>query len=264
MIETWKFRSGTLDEAIFNQVVNVNEYHLPLSFEPGDIVIDVGAHIGSFAQAVVSRGCRRVYCIEPDRLNFEIAAANLQPHIEGGCVQLVRGAAWRSDVNTDELYFDGYHPFPKSFMGMEGILNTGNGSVIWGSGEPVAKVAFDEIVDLMTGGGEDEVRLLKLDCEGAEWPILLTSRRLHLIREICGEFHEIGGRFLEISEDRPAKTPVFSRDTSAAFTIDVLVELLEEAGFTVTFQRHQRPTGAIEGLGLFFATRKPSGARYPA
>ena len=75
-------------------------------------------------------------------------------------------------MNTDELYFDGYHPFPKSFMGMEGILNTGNGSVIWGSGEPVAKVAFDEIVDLMTGGGEDEVRLLKLDCEGAEWPIL--------------------------------------------------------------------------------------------
>ena len=74
MIEAWKFRSGTLDEAIFNQVVNVNEYHLPSCFESSDIVIDVGAHIGSFAQAVVSRGCRRVYCIEPDRSNFEIAA----------------------------------------------------------------------------------------------------------------------------------------------------------------------------------------------
>ena len=69
-------------------------------------------------------------------------------------MQLVRGAAWRSDRNTDELYFDGYHPFPKSFIGMEGILNTGNGSVVWGSGEPVAKVAFDEIVDLVTNHGE--------------------------------------------------------------------------------------------------------------
>ena len=67
MIEPWKFRKDTLDESIFNQVVNVNEYHLPLAFEPDDIVIDIGAHIGSFAQAVVSRGCRRVYCIEPDR-----------------------------------------------------------------------------------------------------------------------------------------------------------------------------------------------------
>lgn len=264
MIEPWKFRSGTLDEAIFNQVVVVNEYHLPSCFEPDDVVIDVGTHIGSFAQAVVSRGCRRVYCIEPDRSNFEIAATNLKAHIEDGCVKLVRGAAWRSDVNADELRFDGYHPFPKSFRGMEGILNTGNGSVIWGSGEPVAKVSFDEIVELMTRGGEDQVRLLKLDCEGAEWPILRTSRKLHLIREICGEFHEIGGRFLEISEDRETKTPVFACDKSAAFTIDALVGLLEQAGFTVRFQRHQRPSGAIEGLGLFFATRDPTGVRCPA
>ena len=159
-----------------------------------------------------------MYCIEPDRSNFEIAAANLKPHIEGGCVQLVRGAAWRSDVNTDELYFDGYHPFPKSFMGMEGILNTGNGSVIWGSGEPVAKVAFDEIVDLMTRRGEDEVRLLKLDCEGAEWPILRTSRRLHLIREICGvrKFSTYSSTF-EIGRSGEV-TAIDIRSASAGFT----------------------------------------------
>ena len=93
---------------------------------------------------------------------------------------------------------------------MAGIVNTGSGSVIWGGGEPVAKVAFDEIVDRVTNHGERRVRLLKLDCEGAEWPILLTSQRLDLIDEICGEFHEIGGQFLEISENRPAEEPVFS------------------------------------------------------
>jgi hypothetical protein len=99
------------------------------------------------------------------------------------------------------------------------------------------------------------VRLLKLDCEGAEWPILLTSRRLHLIDEICGEFHEIGGDFLEINEDRPAQRPVFSFANVEKFTIDLLVEHLTDAGFTVTWHRHTRPGGAIEGLGLFFATR---------
>lgn len=256
MTEAWKFRKGTLDNAIFNQVVVFNEYQLPGRFQPGDIVIDIGTHIGAFAEAVLSRGCRKVYCIEPDRSNFEIAATNLKPHIENGSVQLVRGAAWRSDQNTDELYFDGHHPFPKSFAGMEGITNTGNGSVIWGRGEPVAKIAFDDIVDLMTNRGEDRVRLLKLDCEGAEWPILLTSQRLHLISEICGEFHEIGGQFLEISEDRPAQAPVFSSKNSGTFTIDELVRHLEDAGFTVTYRRHRRPSGAIEGLGLFFATRE--------
>jgi FkbM family methyltransferase len=253
---TGEFRNGTLDQAIFNNVVGRNEYRLPDRFAASDIVIDVGAHIGSFAQAVLARGCENVYAIEADRTNFEIAAENLRPHIENDYVQLVRGAAWRSDRNMDELRFDGYHPFPKSFTGMQGILNTGNGSVVWGLGEPVAKVAFDEIVDRVTNQGEHRVRLLKLDCEGAEWPILLTSQRLGLIDEICGEFHEIGGQFLEISEDRPARQPIFSFAGVEKFTIDVLVDHLSDAGFTVTWHRHSRPGGSPEGLGLFFATRE--------
>jgi FkbM family methyltransferase len=254
-VMTGGFRSGTLDQAIFNAVVGFNEYRLPERFAACDIVIDIGAHIGSFAQSVLARGSQNVIGIEADGANFEIAADCLRPHIESGYLKLVRGAAWRSDRNTDELYFDGYHPFPKSFTGMEGILNTGNGSVIWGSGEPVAKIAFDEIVDRATNHGEHRVRLLKLDCEGAEWPILLTSQRLGLIDEICGEFHEIGGQFLEIGEDRPAKAPVFAFANVEKFTIDVLVDFLEGAGFAVTWHRHTRPTGAVEGLGLFFATR---------
>ena len=256
MTEAWSFRGGTLDQAIFNAVVRFNEYRLPESFAPNDIVIDVGAHIGSFAQAVLSRGCRNVTCIEPDRSNFQIAAAHLKSHAESGHVRLVMGAAWRSDRNADELFLDGYRAFPQSWTRLAGIINTGSGSVVWGGSEPVRKVAFDEIVDLVTDHGEHQVRLLKLDCEGAEWPILLTSQRLHLIREICGEFHEIGGEFPEISEGRAAKHPLFSLRDSAKYTIEGLVAHLEAAGFTVTYSRHRRPTGAVEGLGLFFATRE--------
>ena len=143
---------------------------------------------------------------------------------------------------------------------MQGIVNTGSVSVIWGGREPVPKLAFDEIVDLATNHGEKQVRLLKLDCEGAEWPILLTSQRLHLIDEICGEFHEIGGQFLEINENRLLEQPVFSLGNCRKFTIDALVKHLEDAGFTVSYHRHKRPTGALEGLGLFFATREPHSA----
>jgi FkbM family methyltransferase len=255
MTEAWRFRDGTLDRTIFNIVVLFNEYRLPDRFAPDDIVIDIGAHIGSFAYAVASRGCENVTCIEADRTNFEIAAENLRPQLERGHVQLVRGAAWRSDRNTDRLCFDGYHSFTESYPGLQGIINTGNGSVVWGGGEPVAKIAFDEIVDRATNHGEHRVRLLKLDCEGAEWLILLTSQRLSLVDEICGEFHEIGGRFPEIGEDRPGQQPVFSLANVGKFTIDVLVDHLTKAGFTVTWQRHRRPTGSLEGFGLFFATR---------
>jgi FkbM family methyltransferase len=255
MSEAWKFRNDTLDKGIFNGVVIFNEYRLPPSFAPGDIVLDIGAHIGSFAYAALSRGCKSIYSIEPDRANFEIASENLKESIEQGHVQLVNGAVWRSDPNDDELRFDGYHPFPKSYEGMEGIINTGNGSVIWGTGVPVAKFAFDEIMDYVTNKGEKRVRLLKLDCEGAEWPILLTSQRLHLIDEICGEFHEIGGEFLEISEDRALRGPIFEIKHLSNFTVERLVRYLNDAGFSVSYQRHRRPTGALEGLGLFFARR---------
>jgi FkbM family methyltransferase len=254
MTQTWKFRDNTMDRMIFNGVVLFDEYRLPPRFAPDDVVIDVGAHTGSFAHAAASRGCENVCSIEPDLENCEIAAANLHEYIEKGVVRLMRGAVWRSDANDDELRFDGYHPFPESYVGMEGIVNTGNGSVIWGEGEPVPKLAFDEIVDSVTNRGKQRVRLLKLDCEGAEWPILLTSRRLHLIDTICGEFHELGGLFLEISENRRSKEPIFRTESRTKYTIDMLERFLNDAGFAATYHRHLRPTGALEGLGLFFAT----------
>lgn len=252
----WSFRSGTLDRLIFDSVVADNEYRLPERFEPDDIVIDVGAHIGSFAYAVALRGGKHVWSIEPDRTNCALAAEHLRPYADQGYVRLIHAAVWRSDPNDDELRFDGYHALPQSYPGMEGVVNTGGGSVVWGLGEPVAKIAFDVVVDLATNRGEGRVRLLKLDCEGAEWPIVLTSSRLHLIDEIVGEFHELGGPFLEIGEDRPSNTHVFHSDRVAGFTIEELARFLRDAGFGVTFFRHVRPDGAVEGLGLFFATRE--------
>ena len=260
MTEAWRFRPGTLDRMIFNGVVALNEYRLPDRFAARDLVIDVGAHIGSFAYAAVQRGAQHVLSIEPDPTNCTLAAENLRPYIDKGHVKLMQHAVWRSDPNDDELRFDGYHAFPQSFAEMRGVVNTGDGSVIWGVGEPVAKIAFDDLVDLVTNGGERRVRLLKLDCEGAEWPILLTSRRLRLIDEIVGEFHEIGGPFLEIAEDRPSKAQVFHSERVAEFTIEELIRWLGGAGFSVTHRRHRRPNGALEGLGLFFATREQGAA----
>ncbi len=256
----WSFRSGTLDRLIFDSVVAHDEYRLPERFEPDDIVIDVGAHIGSFAYAVALRGGQRVWSIEPDRTNHALAAEHLRPYVAQGYVRLIHAAVWRSDPNDDELRFDGYQALPSSYPGMEGVVNTGGGSVVWGLGEPVAKIAFDDVVDLATNHGEHRVRLLKLDCEGAEWPIVLTSQRLHLIDEIVGEFHELGGPLLEIGENRPSNAlVVFRSDLVAGFTIEELARFLRDAGFGMTYSRHVRPDGALEGLGLFFGTRENRG-----
>lgn len=257
MTDVWSFRVGTLDRLIFDAVVAHDEYRLPERFEPDNVVIDVGAHIGSFAYAVARRGGQHVWSIEPDRTNCALAAEHLRPYVDQGYVRVIYAAVWRSDPNDDELRFDGYHALPPSYPGMEGVVNTGGGSVVWGLGEPVAKIAFNVVVDLATNRGGRRVRLLKLDCEGAEWPIVLTSQRLHLIDEIVGEFHELGGPLPEIGENRPANAHVvFHSDRVAGFTMEEFARFLRGAGFGVTYSRHVRPDGALEGLGLFFATRE--------
>jgi FkbM family methyltransferase len=254
LARVWNFRPNTPDRGIFKEVVDRNEYRLPDRFTASDVVIDVGAHIGSFAHAVVERGCRQAFCFEPDRDNCRRAEAHLRPYVDAGWVRLSQKAVWRSDENSDQLRFDGYHSYP------DGLINTGSGSVLWGTGDAVDSIALDQVIDEITAGGTRRVRLLKLDCEGAEWPILLTSRRLDLVDEIVGEFHELGGPFAEISEERPSTPLVFQTDRVRGFVLDELVRWLTEAGFQVTHHRHGRPDGSPEGLGLFFAVRAPAAA----
>jgi hypothetical protein len=111
-------------------------------------------------------------------------------------------------------------------------------------GEEVPKFALDHLILNETHGGRTRVRLLKLDCEGSEWPILLTSSRLDLVDEIVGEFHEFGGRHDSVQ-------PPYHIDGYAEFTSDVLSEVLARAGFRVEILRNEDN----RHMGLFFARR---------
>ncbi len=162
-------RPGTLDGWIFEEVHVRNVYRLPGRFGARDVVVDVGAHVGVFALAALERACGRVYCVEADEENYGIAARNLKTYIEDGRVSLARAAVWRSDENEDVLRFGGYTSAGR-------LVNTGGGNVIWSEDGPVVpKMPFDELVRRAASDGEGRVRLVKLDCEGAEWPILFTS-----------------------------------------------------------------------------------------
>jgi FkbM family methyltransferase len=231
----WHFRPGTEDRLIFDEVVLFNEYQLPETFRPDDIVLDVGAHIGSFCLAALLRGSHCVVGFEAERQNFELASANLQTF--AGRVRVRHQAVWRSDRAGDRLFHEG------PVMG-----NTGGGSLLFNtSGQEVDVVAFDDVVHEVTENGHRRIRLVKMDCEGSEFPILLTSRTLHLIDEIVGEFHEINDGVYN-----PAPiTPVARVDGIERFTIGELTRCLQRAGFTV---RSERNAGTF--LGLFRATRQ--------
>jgi FkbM family methyltransferase len=236
---TFFCRPGTQDEVIFQWVNGDDEYRLPAAFEPDDVVIDVGAHIGSFCYAAVMRGARNVIAFEAEPSNYALAVRNLEPY--GDRVRLHHQAVWRSDRLVQTLSFTASHEAD----------NTGGGNVVWASaGNTVEAVAFDDVIRGATDGGRKRVKLLKIDCETSEFPILLTSRTLHLIDSIVGEFHECGGPYDSNSIPEHARVPGVSR-----FTIEELLRVLTWAGFNVTYSRMKNPEQKDTNIGPFFAHR---------
>lgn len=232
MSHDFSFRPGTNDETMFRALMEHDEYHMPERFEPDDIVIDIGAHIGIFCYKALLRGSNQVHGFEAEPSNYECAVRNLKSF--GDRVHLYHKAVWRSDQAVDCLY---YTPSlnPK---------NTGGGNVLWGeTGQGIPTLAFDDVLRQLTQNGRKRVRMVKIDCEGSEWPILLTSRWLHLVDYLAGEFHEIGGEHSTTWIPENAALKGYDR-----FTIEPLCEFLERVGFRVQFMRHVGTP-----LGLFHA-----------
>jgi FkbM family methyltransferase len=230
-------RPGTLDERIFQDVVVANEYRLPDRFGPDDIVLDIGMHIGSFCFAALLRGAGQVHGFEAEPGNFALAARNLAAY--GDRCRAHNKAVWRSDRTGDVLRFS------PPYSGDE--LNTGGGNVLCpADGVAVETVALDDILREVSGDGRKRINFLKIDCEGAEFPILLTSRLLHWIDRIHGEFHEVcDGEHNQALIPEMARVPGVER-----FSIKVLAAHLRLAGFTVEYVRN-----GASNLGSFFATR---------
>lgn len=224
-------RPGTNDDVIYDNVVTRNEYRVADNLS-GAIVIDIGMHVGAFSHLALTRGAAEVHGFEPESSNFVRATGNLA-HF-GARARLQNRAVWRSDVAAGALHF----------WRSTDDANAGGGTLIWDTDGPlVDAVPFDAVVDDVSLNGARRINLLKIDCEGAEFPILLTSNRLTAIDRIVGEYHELRA-------DLPAHVRMPGCDQ---FTIDALTAHLERHGFDVTIE--QQAIAQFGALGLFFAER---------
>jgi FkbM family methyltransferase len=171
---TFRFRAGTHDEAIWQQVTLGDEYRLPeLS---GGTVLDGGGHVGSFAWAALRRGAGAVHSYEPHPDTAALLRANAS--VLGARVSVFEEALWS-------------HPAELALAPAENPANTGGVSAVRPAGPDAARaraVGFDEAfarAEAVAGS----VRLVKLDVEGAEWPILATSAALGRAGAVVGEYH---------------------------------------------------------------------------
>lgn len=164
-------REDTQDEQAWQEVFVDNEYQLPPNFDANDVIIDIGAHIGSFALACRIRGAQRIYCYEPDRENFNLL-----------CQNVANGNGIPAHVMPYMMAVCGDEKRP-IFLQNRGA-RTACHTTLYDYGEPVCAIHIDEVLKRFP-----KIRLLKIDCEGMEFPILFGSKELGRCKEICGEVH---------------------------------------------------------------------------
>jgi FkbM family methyltransferase len=170
------------------------------------------------------RGAGKVYCYEAHPINHALATENLAKYADKTICRNM--AVWRSDQEGQTLFNDSLNHQP----------NTGGISVLWNNeGLPVRTTSLDEVLLEASDHLEKTVRLLKLDCEGSEYPILYTATNLNVVEEICGEYHRLEP---ELVPDRALVGT--SRDQYNQYG---LKRFLEERGFSVELEPHSATVG---------------------
>lgn len=230
-------------QSIFDDVALWDTYEVERAhFKPEDVILDIGAHVGLLSYLCHQHGSRAVYAFEPEIKNFRQLAAHL-----GGLdgVHLSNLAVFRSDKSIAALVHSGH-------LGE----NSGGGNVLLQGmlleiyaqtldaqtavPQTVQVIALDEILARV-----GRVKLLKLDCEGSEFPILLTSLLLGQVEEIVGEYHEISANVF-LALDPQAKV-----DGYTAYALKDLQRTLKAQGFDV----HAHELAPY--IGQFRAVRRP-------
>jgi FkbM family methyltransferase len=118
----------------------------PTSVRGGDVVIDLGTHLGTFTQFALRRGARHVVCVEANPVNADCLRQTFADQIRDGRVTIVQSPVW-SDHRT---------------VRFEGQSLTGH---IADSGQEMTTTTIDSIVETL---GLDKVDFIKADIEGAE------------------------------------------------------------------------------------------------
>jgi len=216
---TLAVRAGTHDEIIAREVWDEAIYPLEgLGLGSGDLVVDVGAQIGSFTLLAAATGAR-VLAVEPSPLNVDRLRANVARNGFEGSVEVREAAIARPGSSEIELHLT--------------YTNLGGHSSIAWIG-PTVRVAALSLAELFEREGVERCRVLKLDVEGCECPILYSAAPALLER--------VDVIFAEVI-DHPA-TAVGRRDGEPPHDHAGLVAFLEGLGFVADWDPESQVVAA--------------------
>jgi FkbM family methyltransferase len=158
--------------------LQADDYRLrDMRFGDGDVVIDIGAHVGLFSIYLAKRWpVIKVFSFEPFPVNFRNCAENLQ--LNGITNVVLSPIAITNDNRLLNMATD-----PHNSGGASAVVKTfeSNGIVT-----DLASMTLDEV---FLAHEIDRCKLMKIDCEGMEYEILLGARVLDKVEYLAGEFH---------------------------------------------------------------------------
>lgn len=147
---------------------------------PGDNVIDIGANVGSFAILAASMvgTTGKVFAFEPAGATFSRLKRNIELN-EFKNITAINAAVGSADGEI-KLYLGDRSAYASMLQQVGGQTET---------------VRARTLASVIKELGLDRVKLLKLDCEGAEYDILdgLTMETARKIDQISMEVHKIPG-----------------------------------------------------------------------
>ncbi len=142
-----------------------------LKFEPGDVVLDIGANIGWYSLLLERRipAGVDIFAFEPDPLNFELLQHNLRINQAGRVTAVQKALAEEEGVQL-------LHRYGNSNLGRHSLLQLQDGDAV-----EVKTTSVDRFWDEMELGSRTP-RFIKIDIEGYE---LLALRGATRVLERC-------------------------------------------------------------------------------
>lgn len=167
------------------EVILENTYatHVRPTRGDGEIVFDIGSHIGSFAVHWRNKNPHATFvCVEVAPENIPVLTENV-----GSFARIVHGACTYETAPLKLLNSVMDHGVATGGSIVTADDTTGfNPNFYWLDERPIRRVTLES---LMADSGVDRIDVLKLDCEGSEFSILENCKCLDRIGFICGEYH---------------------------------------------------------------------------
>ncbi|MEM1661238.1 MAG: FkbM family methyltransferase [Candidatus Bathyarchaeia archaeon] len=127
---------------------------------PGDVFVDVGANVGYYTLLAAKKGCK-VVAIEPIPQTNTVLRINLRLNRLGGNVDVINKCAWSSKKSMKLIIPQG------KYYGLSRVLlNDIEGIVVEVECIDLDSVLHDQL----------DVRMIKIDVEGAEYEVLRGAR----------------------------------------------------------------------------------------